>query len=70
MRVASEPKLRKRSKEIITTNLLAEAVPFTFALKSGGEEIRAAPLVYVPDLKKKMFQLLQKNDEYTMIQTY
>lgn len=52
VRVVSEPKLRKRSKEIITTNLLADAVPFTFSLKSGGEEIEAAPLVYVPDLKK------------------
>lgn len=65
MKVASEPKLRKRSKEIITTNLLAEAVPFTFTLKSGGEEIRAAPLVYVPDLEK-IFQLLQKNNEYVI----
>ena len=63
MKVASEPKLRKRSKEIITTNLQAEVVPFTFSLKSGGEEIRAAPLVYVPELKEKIFQLLEKNKE-------
>ena len=60
--VVSEPKLRKRSKEVITTNLKAEAVPFTFSLTSGGEEIRAAPLVFVPDLKAKIFQLLDKNE--------
>ena len=32
------------------TNLLTEAVPFTFSLKSGGERIRAPPLAYMSDL--------------------
>ena len=63
MNIASERKLRKRSKEVVTNNLQAEGVPLTFSLKSGGEEIRAAPLVFVPDLKEKIFQLLDKNKE-------
>ena len=63
MSIASERKLRKRSKEVVTDNLKAEGVPFTFSLKSGGEEIRAAPLAYIPDLKEKIFQMLDKNKE-------
>ena len=63
MNIASERKLRKYSEEVVTTNLHAEGVPFTFSLKSGGEEIRAAPLVVIPDLKQKIFQLLDKNRE-------
>lgn len=62
MSIASERKLRKRSKEVVTDNLKAEGVPFTFSLKSGGEEIRAAPLAYIPDLKE-IFQMLDKNKE-------
>ena len=30
-------------------------MPLTFSLKSGGEEIRAAPLVYIPELKRKSY---------------
>ena len=60
MNIASERRLRKRSKEVVTDNLQAEGVPFTFSLKSGGEEIRAAPLAFIPDLKAKIFQMLDK----------
>ena len=63
MKVASECKLRKHAKEVITTNLKAEAAPFTFSLKSGGEEMRAAALMYVPDLKEKIFQITEKNSK-------
>ena len=48
---------------MVGDNLEAEAVPFTFSLASGGEEIRAAPIVYVPDLVEKVFALLQENEE-------
>lgn len=61
--IASESKLRKRASTVVTTNLKGEAVPLTFSLKSGGEEIRAAPLVYIPDLKEKVFQLLDLNSK-------
>ena len=61
--LSSEQKQRKRAAVMIGDNLEAEPVPFTFSLASGGEEIRAAPLVYVPDLVKKVFALLQENEE-------
>ena len=41
--------------------LAAEAIPFTFPLKSGGEELRAAPMVYTPDLSTKISNLLDQN---------
>ena len=63
MSTARERKLRKCSKEVVTNSLKAEGVPFTFLLNSGGEEIRAAPLAYIPDLKEKIFQMLDKNRE-------
>ena len=56
--IASEKKLRKRAQSIVTDNLKGEAVPLTFPLKSGGEEIQAAPFIYIPELKDKVFQLL------------
>ena len=61
--IASERKLRKRANAIVTTNLKGESVPLTFSLKSGGEEIRAAPLVFIPELKEKVFQLLHSNSK-------
>ena len=61
--LSSERKQRKRAAVVVRDNLEAEPVPFTFPLASGGEEIRAAPIVYVPDLIKKVFSLLQENEE-------
>jgi hypothetical protein len=42
-------------------NLISEPVPMSFSLASGGEEIRATPYAYTPDLKAKVFQILQQN---------
>ena len=61
--LSSEQKQRKRAALMVGDNLEAEPVPFTFPLASGGEEIRAAPIVYVPDLIKKLFTLLQENED-------
>ena len=36
--------------------------PFSFPLPHGGEDLRPAPLVYVPDLVKQIFHLLDQND--------
>ena len=63
IQIASERSLRKRSKEVISDNLKPEVAPLTFSLKSGGEEIREAPLVSIPDLKEKLFQLLDKHQK-------
>ena len=62
--MGSERKMRKAAVEMVGTNLLSEAAPFSFCLKSGGEEIRAAPLVYIPDLCAKVLELLEQNERY------
>ena len=52
--------MRKAAKEMLGTNLTLEAALFTFSLKSGGLEIRAAPYVYIPNHTEKSVQLLEK----------
>ena len=55
---------RALSKELVGSNLASEAALFSFPMESCGEELRPAPLVYVPDLSGKIFQLLEQNDRY------
>ena len=64
--VASERKPRALSKELVGSNLSSEAALFSCTLESCGEELRPAPLVYVPDLSGKIFQLLEQNDQYSV----
>ncbi|KAL5517155.1 hypothetical protein EMCRGX_G002639 [Ephydatia muelleri] len=59
--IASEEKMWQISREMIRGNLKGKIAPFSFSLKSGGEEIRGAALVYVPNLVEKVFQLLDEN---------
>ena len=40
--------MRHISTQIVGDNLKGEIAPFSFPLPSGGEEIRGAPLVYIP----------------------
>lgn len=60
--LGSEAKQRSLSKELIGPNLQSETAAFTFGLDGGGEEIRKAPIAYVPDLVAKVKQLLDQND--------
>ena len=62
--LASERKLRKEAKSILGDNLMAEEAPFSFSLKSGGEEIRMAPLVCVPNLIDRIICQLNEHEEY------
>ena len=48
--LASEKRQRALAKEAIGDNITAEMVPFTFPADGGGDEIREAPFVYVPNL--------------------
>ncbi len=48
--LGSERKQRIHAKELLGDNMTAQEAVFSFLLKSGGEELRAAPFVYVPDL--------------------
>ena len=62
--------MRKAAAEMVGSNLVSEAAPFPFSLKSGGEQIRAAPLVYVPDLGVKVLQLLEQNERQVYYQGF
>lgn len=67
----SEAKERSLRKELVGPNIESELVPFTFSIDGGkgGEEVRQAPMAYVPDLVAKVVQLLDQNDGlvYTLI---
>jgi len=60
---ASEAKERSLSKELVGTNLDAEAVAFTFTEDGGNEYVQKAPMAFVPDLVNKVIQLLDQNDQ-------
>lgn len=47
----------------IGDNIDSEAAPFSFSLPSGGEELRAAAHVFIPNLVQKVFQLLEENEK-------
>lgn len=59
--IACEEKMRQIAREIIGDNLKGEVSPFSFPLKSGGEEIRGAPHIFMPNLNNKIIQLLEQN---------
>ena len=61
VKLASEHQMRALSKGIVGDNLVGEEVPLAQPLHLGVDLI-LAPLVYVPDLVKKIFQLLDQND--------
>ena len=61
IQVASEKKMRTRASELTDNPLNSEMALFSFPLHSGGEELRPAPIVYIPHLKNKVFELLEKN---------
>ena len=62
MSLACEERMRHvGSKRIVGDNIQGELAPFSFTLTSGGEELRAAPLVFIPNLIQKVTQLLDEN---------
>lgn len=48
---------------LLGDHVVVEPAPMTFALKKGGEEIRATPLGYVTHIESKVLQLLDQNTE-------
>lgn len=62
IKLASEDKERSLATELVGPNLEAEPVPMTFPLDRG-EEIRKAPMAYIPNLPAKIVQLLNQNDK-------
>ena len=47
-----------------------ESVPFSFKMKTGGQELRPAPLVYVNDLKTMLFHLLDEKHRLNSLHMY
>ena len=70
VQIESERKLRITSKKLLSTEIYSEAVPFSFPMKSGGEEHRPAAFAYFPHLVAKAEELLQQNDRYSHIHNY
>ena len=53
--------MRRVPQAVVGTYLALEALPFSFPLKRGGEEMLLAALCYMPDLGQ-VFQLLEQNE--------
>ena len=54
--------MRLISRQIVGDNMKGELAPFSFMLPSGGEEIKGAPLIYIPQLVAKVVHLLDENE--------
>lgn len=63
IKLSSEAKERSLARELVGPNIAAEAVPLTFPMDNGGNEVRKAPMAYVPNLAAKVVQLLNQNDK-------
>ncbi len=48
--LASERRQHTLANEAVGDSITAEMAPFTFSAEGGGEEIREAPFVYMPNL--------------------
>ena len=60
--LAGEERMRHISSQIVGDNLKGEIAPFSVTIPSGGEEIKGAPLVFIPHLVDKVVQLLDGNE--------
>jgi hypothetical protein len=61
--IASERKMRLEASELVGDNLSAELVPFSFPHKDGGEVIQDVPCAYIPNLWRKISDLLDQSSD-------
>ena len=54
IQISSEKKMRVRAVGLSENKLVSEFALFSFPLKTDGEELRPAPIIYVPHLKDKI----------------
>eukprot|EP00731_Ephydatia_muelleri_P001906 Em0001g1906a len=59
--LAGEERMRYICRRIVGSNLKGEMALFSFPSTSGGEELRVAALVYIPDVVLKVVDLLEEN---------
>lgn len=63
--LSSEKRQRVVAKTLLGDNLDAEMVPLTHTFKKGGgEEVRASVYCYIPNLQKKLFDMIDDKDKY------
>ena len=67
--MASERGVRILSEEMVGENLAAEEVPLSEPLRFG-VDLKLSPMVYIPDLVGKIFQLLEQNARYNVHKYY
>ena len=58
-----EGHMRDIANELRTDNLTSELAMFTFPI-GGGEELRAEPMIYVPNIIAKILSLLNEHERY------
>ena len=61
--LASEHKQRALARSIRDENVIAEMGPFTSSLDGGGEQIREVPFVYVPNLIRKVADIIHLHEQ-------
>lgn len=61
--IASERKMREEAIQLVGDNLSAELVPFSFSHKDGGEIIKDAPCAHIPNLWRRVSDLLDQNSD-------
>eukprot|EP00731_Ephydatia_muelleri_P009881 Em0005g467a len=59
--ISCEEKMRQIARGLLGENLQGEVAPLSFCLSSGGEAIRGAPLIFMPDLNQKVIKMLDDN---------
>ena len=54
--------MRQRASALIGTNMSAEMIPLLFKHKGGADDIKPAPIAYIPHLWARIQTLLEQND--------
>lgn len=52
------------ARGITGDSLKGEIAQYSFSVASGGEELRGAPLIFVPNLIQMVLHLLEENHRY------
>lgn len=68
LKLGNERHMRVLAQELRTDNITSELAMFSYPIK-GGEELRAQPIVYVPNIVDKVISLLDDNERYIIIHT-
>ena len=62
--------MRYICRQIVGNNLKGEMARLSFPSTSGGEELRVAALVYIPDVVLKVVDLLEENERLRVLKAH